>query len=255
MANRVFKHLQFLPAAFVVLSAAVFGVAQESGSKQNTRPEAPAPAATPAALKKIENNSAHYSYEFMQPEFFIRHIRIEHDANGRGVIKFERLHDETVYEEPLELSPEAATRISGLWQALHFLDSEENYQSGRQYAHLGTMRLKMELDSRKRTAEFNWSNNKDAFALANEYRRLADQAILVFDISVARESQPLNTPKLMEEFELQLKRNGLSDPQQLVPLLKDISTDEHLPLIARNHALRLIKKIEKSTEPRKAGRG
>jgi uncharacterized protein (UPF0147 family) len=30
----------------------------------------------------------------------------------------------------------------------------------------------------------------------------------------------------------------------LVPLLKDISTDEHLPLIARNHALRLLKKIE-----------
>jgi hypothetical protein len=150
-----------------------------------------------------------------------------------------------IYEEPLQLSPAASERISGLWQALRFLDSEENYQSERQFAHLGTMRLKMERDSRKRTAEFNWTSNKDAFSLANEYRRVADQAILVFDISVARESQPLNTPKLMEEFELQLKRNGLSDPQQLVPLLKDISTDEHLPLIARNHALRLIKKIEK----------
>jgi hypothetical protein len=246
MANRTFKHLQFLPAAFVVLSAAVFGAAQESsGIKHNTRPEAAAPAATPAPLKKIENDAGRFFYEFTQPEFYIRHIRIEHDANGRGVIKFERLHDETVYEEPLELSPAAGMRISSLWQALHFLDSEENYQSDRQYAHLGTMRLKMERDLRKRTAEFNWTNNKDAFALANEYRRLADQAILVFDISVARESQPLNTPKLMEEFELQLKRNGLSDPQQLVPLLKDISTDEHLPLIARNHALRLIKKIEK----------
>jgi hypothetical protein len=107
------------------------------------------------------------------------------------------------------------------------------------------MRLKMERDTRQRTAEFNWTNNKDAFSLANEYRRIADQAILIFDISVAREVQPLNTPKLMEEFELQLKRNGLSDPGQLVPLLKDISTDEHLPLITRNHALRLIKKIEK----------
>ncbi|SRR6266498_4529469 len=246
MANRTFKHLQFLPAAFVVLSAAVFGAAQESsGIKHNTRPETAAPAATPAPLAKTEKDSARFSYEFTQPEFYTRHIRIEHDANGRGVIKFERLHDETVYEEPLELSPAAGTRISSLWQALHFLDSEENYQSDRQYAHLGTMRLKMERDLRKRTAEFNWTNNKDAFALANEYRRLADQAILVFDISVARESQPLNTPKLMEEFELQLKRNGLSDPQQLVPLLKDISTDEHLPLIARNHALRLIKKIEK----------
>jgi hypothetical protein len=246
MANRTFKHLQFLPAAFVLLSAAVFGAAQESsGIKHNTRPEAAAPAATPAPLAKTEKDSARFSYEFTQPEFYIRHIRIEHDANGRGAIKFERLHDETVYEEPLELSPAAGMRISSLWQALHFLDSEENYQSDRQYAHLGTMRLKMERDLRKRTAEFNWTNNRDAFALANEYRRLADQAILVFDISVARESQPLNTPKLMEEFELQLKRNGLSDPQQLVPLLKDISTDEHLPLIARNHALRLIKKIEK----------
>jgi hypothetical protein len=246
MANRTFKHLQFLPAAFVLLSAAVFGAAQESsGIKHNTRPEAAAPAATPAPLKKIENDAGRFFYEFTQPEFYIRHIRIEHDAIGRGLIKFERLHDETVYEEPLELSPAAGMRISSLWQALHFLDSEENYQSDRQYAHLGTMRLKMERDLRKRTAEFNWTNNKDAFALANEYRRLADQAILVFDISVARESQPLNTPKLMEEFELQLKRNGLSDPQQLLPLLKDISTDEHLPLIARNHALRLIKKIEK----------
>jgi uncharacterized protein (UPF0147 family) len=150
-----------------------------------------------------------------------------------------------IYEEPLELSSSALTRIAGLWQALRFLDSEENYQSDKQFAHLGTMRLKMERDSRKRTAEFNWTNNKDAFSLANEYRRVADQAILVFDISLAREVQPLNAPKLMEEFELQLKRNGLSDAQQLVPLLKDISTDEHLPLIARNHALRLIKKIEK----------
>ena len=49
----------------------------------------------------------------------------------------------------------------------------------------------------------------------------------------------------MEELEIQLKRNGLSDPKQLLPLLKDITSDEHLPLIARNHAARLIKKIEK----------
>jgi len=42
-----------------------------------------------------------------------------------------------------------------------------------------------------------------------------------------------------------LKRNALSDPQQLVPLLKDITSDEHLPLIARNHAARLLKQIDK----------
>jgi hypothetical protein len=29
----------------------------------------------------------------------------------------------------------------------------------------------------------------------------------------------------------------------LLPLLEDLSTDEHVPLIARNHAQRLVKKI------------
>jgi hypothetical protein len=49
----------------------------------------------------------------------------------------------------------------------------------------------------------------------------------------------------MEAMESLLNRNALSDPQQLVPLLKELSTDERVPLIARNHALRLIKKIQK----------
>jgi len=180
--------------------------------------------------------------------FYVRHITIEHDANGRGQITFERLNEEIPIAEPLELSQAAMSRISALWQTLGFLDSQENYQSERQYPHLGTMRLRMEQEPRKRTAEFNWTNNKDAAALVEEYRRAADQAILVFEIAVARESQPLNGPKLMEQIESMLRRNSLSDPQQLIPILKDISTGERLPLIARNHALRLIKQIDKQSK-------
>jgi len=101
----------------------------------------------------------------------------------------------------------------------------------------------MEQGTRKRVAEFNWTQNSDASTLVTEYRRAADQAILIFDISIARENQPLNAPKLMEVMESLIKRDGLSDPQQLLPLLQDLSTDEHVPLIARNHALRIIKKI------------
>ena len=71
----------------------------------------------------------------------------------------------------------------------------------------------------------------------------ADQAIFIFDISIARQNQPLNAPKLMEVLESLLRREGLSDPKQLLPLLNDLSTDEHIPLIARNHAIRIIKKI------------
>jgi hypothetical protein len=103
----------------------------------------------------------------------------------------------------------------------------------------------MERGDRKRVAEFNWTNNSNASTLVNEYRKAADQAILIFDISIARENQPLGVPKLMEAMESLLKRDALSDPKQLLKLLDDLSTDEHVPLIARNHALRLIKQIKK----------
>ena len=61
----------------------------------------------------------------------------------------------------------------------------------------------------------------------------------------AREMQPLNTPQLLTELEGYLTRNEVSDPLQLVPLLKELKTDYHIPLIARNHADRILKKIEK----------
>jgi uncharacterized protein (UPF0147 family) len=155
------------------------------------------------------------------------------------------LNEDTSVTEPLELSPQAWTRINAAWQGLHFLESDENYQASKQFPHLGTMKIGMERGERKRVAEFNWTNNRDAETIVNEYRKAADQAILVFDIGIARENQPLNAPKLMEMMESLLKRDGLSDPHQLLKLLNDISTDEHVPLIARNHALRIIKQIEK----------
>src|SRR5437667_10782188 len=102
------KSLRLLPAAFVVLSAAVFGVAQQpSGSKQNARPEVTAPASPPATVSETKKRSTRYFYEFVKPQFYVRHIEIEHDANGRGRITFERLNEETGITEPLELSAAA----------------------------------------------------------------------------------------------------------------------------------------------------
>ena len=235
--------LQGLPAALLCLSAAISIYAQNSdGSKHNARPQQAVPA---PAVGANNTDAVKYSYEFSQPKFYVKHIRLEHDANGRGTVTFERLNEDVPVTEPLELSPDALARINTAWQGLRFLDSDTNYQADKQFPHLGTMKIGMERGDRKRVAEFNWTNNRDAETLINEYRKAADQVILVFDIAIARENQPLNAPKLMETMESLLKRNGLSDPRQLLKLLQDLSTDEHVPLIARNHALRLIKQIEK----------
>ena len=236
--------LQGLPAALIVLSAAISICAQNpTGAKHNSRPQQVADSSSVSDAAKTD--SVKYTYEFSQPKFYVKHIVIEHDANGRGTLTFERLNEDTPISEPIELSTAALARITSAWQALQFLDSETDYQSDKQFPHLGTMRIGMQRGDRKRVAEFNWTNNSEASKLINEYRKAADQAILVFDISIARENQPLNAPKLMELFESLLKRDGLSDPRQLLKLLQDLSTDEHVPLIARNHALRLIKQINK----------
>jgi hypothetical protein len=236
---------QGLPAALMVLSAAISICGQEQSpqTKHNTRPNQ---TTTPTApVSNDSTDPVKYTYEFTQPKFYVKHIVLEHDANGRGTVTFERLNEDVAVSEPIELSAAALGRITAAWQGLQFLDSTTNYQADKQFPHLGTMRIGMERGDRKRVAEFNWTNNNNAETLINEYRKAADQAILIFDISIARQNQPLNAPKLMEAMESLLNRNALSDPQQLLPLLKELSTDERVPLIARNHALRLIKKIQK----------
>jgi hypothetical protein len=227
----------------MILSAVFLSFSQDA-SKRNDRPQASA--ATPRREdNKKPPDASRYSYEFTKAEFFISHILIEHDAIGRGKITFERQGEEKPIVEPIELSIAALGRILGLWTELRFLDSTENYQTAKSFAHLGTYHLRMDDGQRGRTAEFNWSTNKEAWALTNEYRRVSDQAILIFNIKLAREMQPLNAPQLLNEMESLLTRAGLSDPYQLVPLLTELKTDERIPLIARNHADRILKKIEK----------
>jgi hypothetical protein len=244
------KMFRFPLAVLLVLVAAVLTFPQDP-AKRNDRPDpaaSPRPGATPQPRRednKKPPDATRYTYEFAKDEFVIRHVVIEHDALGRGKVTFERRGEDTPIVEPVELSIGALGRILGLWTGLRFLDSDENYQSPKDFAHLGTYHLKMESGERKRTAEFNWSNNKDAWSLAMEYRKVSEQAILIFNLKLAREMQPLNAPGLLNEMESLLNSNGLSDPFQLVPLLNELKTDERIPLIARNHADRILKKIEK----------
>ena len=240
--------------AALLIPGAALCAAGQANSKHNAREEkrndealnsattsstTSASSQTTATSEKIR-----YVYEFKQPDFFINHILIEHDTEGRGHIHFTRRNEDEI-TEPFQLSAAARLRIAAMWNALHFLDSTASYQSSRQYPHLGTIRLGMTEGTRERNAEFNWSDDPNAFGLMNEYRRAADQAILVFEIEVARVNQPLEAPKLMDHLDKMLSRNALSDPQQLIPLLEELRTDERVPLIARNHAARILKKIKK----------
>lgn len=234
-------------AALLTLGAAICAVGQHSSGavKQNTREVDVKKEAAVTPLKNATAEDVTYSYEFEKSDFLIRRIVIKHNAEGRGEISFERQGDIEPIVEPLEFSETSRTRILGLWNNLRFLDSTVNYQADRQYPQLGTMRLRMTRGTRERVVEFNWTNDADAKSLADEYRRASNQAILIFDISVARQNQPLDSPKILDRLDGYLKRGELSDPKQLIPLLREMNTDERFPLMARNHAARILKKLEK----------
>ena len=193
-------------------------------------------------------DGARYSFEFAQPAFIVSRYVIEHDAAGRARISFQKKTDglnEPPVVEQFDISPAASARILAAWEALKFLDSQADYQSDKQFPHLGTMRLRLKSGGRDREAEFNWTNDEHAKALVSEYKALAEQQFFVFDMALARQYQPSEAITVLKRLETLLKLNSISDPPQLLPLLRDLTTDERIPLIARNHAERLVKQIEK----------
>ncbi len=208
------------------------------------------PTPTPAngAVNAVDPNAASYTYEFSQPDFFVYFVHIEHDEKGKGTIRFERRSDTEQLTDPLEISPAALARIRAHFDALKFLDSSENYQGERTYPSQGKTKLTLKQSGRERTTEFNYSRNVEAQGLAEEYRRISEQALFVFDVNVALESQPLETPKLISRLESLIERKYISDTQQLLPLIRQLTEDERVPLVGRNEAARLLKKLDKRTQ-------
>ena len=268
------KVLGFALAAALVSTGAAFHTRAQAPRKATPRPT-PTPAVQQVQPKKVSQrpedgkgaeevpasvragvpakpkedpNVAHYAYEFKQPDFFVYFIRIEHDDKGRGQIRFERRSDTEQLTEPFELSAAALARVRAHWEALGFLDSQANYQGERTYPSMGQTRLTMRRGGRERTAEFNYSQDEHAQGLSNEYRKASEQAVLVFELQVARESQPLETPKLINKLDSLIERDFLSDRHQLVPLIRELTEDERVPLVGRNQAARILKKLEKQAQ-------
>ena len=233
-------------------------VAQENvkiETKKNERPgtNEPQKVNQNAAKSAINVENPVYFYEFAQPNFLVTKIFIEHDEAGKGKITFMKKDFEEAVSDPVQLSPAALEKIKTAFEALDFLNSTENYQDAkRNYSHLGELKFKMKKNGRERAAAFNWTENENAKLLMDEYRRIANQFVWIFDINLARTNQPLEAPGLMDALDGYLRRNEISDPPQMIPFLAKLSSDERIPLIARNHATRLIKEIEKKAEKLKS---
>ena len=248
--------------SFLVFVFALAGVA-DAQAKRNTRPAGTGETAatpTPAQPKKNERPAAKsapevpakttakgplYRYEFTQPDFIVSHVVIEHDDEGRGTIAFEKRSSKETITEPIEISSPTLERLKAAFAALNFIESTDDYQFERDFSNMGNIAITLKDAGRERTAKYNWTSNKDAKTLMDEYRRISNQFVWMFDFNLARENQPLETPRLVDSFDSMLKRNEIADPHQMLPFLQTVSNDERVPLIGRNRAGKIAKQIEK----------
>jgi hypothetical protein len=211
----------------------------DGSANQTTRPN---PVTEKSAAKPV------YFYEFSQPSFLISQLNIEFDENGKGQISFMKKNYDELITDPIQVSASSLTKIKDVLEALKFLDTDENYQYEKDYSHLGNVKIKVKKDGREREAKFNYTNNLKAKELADEFRKIGQQFVWIFDINVARENQPLESPRLLDALDSLVRRNEISDATQMIPFLKELSNDERIPLISRNHAAKLIKQIEKNVK-------
>jgi hypothetical protein len=243
-----------------------FGQKRKTGTtpKPTTTPAttpAPEPQATPdASVKKngrpneVKTDGATttgytpvYVYTFDRPGFTYSKIRIEHDEDGRGKIWFKPDKADESLDDPLTISPGTMTILKNAFKELHFLESTESYQfPGRDYSTMGNIQITITRGGKWRTVSYNWTENKDAKILMDTYRGISEEATWKFEMTSARDMQPLLTPGLADTIDDYIKRGDIPDPMHLVPYLRELANDERLPLIARNHLTRVANAIEKA---------
>jgi len=186
-----------------------------------------------------------FSYRFENARFDIRLIEIDINSNGVGEVRFTRGTSDEILDCKIKLLPATIARIQNLFEVSAFLGSDVEYQDKRDFSHLGWVTLGARQGTRERKQRFNSTSNIHIKTLQEIFRAIASQEIAVFDIENAERYQPLDLPKQLEMLESNLRLEWIAEPERLLTALNEIVGDDVQPLIARNHAKRIIEDIKK----------
>jgi hypothetical protein len=196
------------------------------------------------ALSGNNPNATRYYFLFENERFTTPLQEVEFDGEGQGKFRFKRKEQDEIVNK-LIVSATLRGQIQSLFSELNFLSGNEDYQHKKDFSHLGTVTIGLTRGGKERLVKFNYTTNSALSQLREIFQNIATQETRIFEMETVRANDPISMPAQLRILEGELHSKHIADPQRFVPILQEMKLDESVPLIARNHAERLLQMIKK----------
>ena len=193
-------------------------------------PSVPAPAGAKLTFRRVFKGSS--------PEFIEITVREDSDTAAYEI----RQLDEDAGSLPFQISPPWRTKMFDLaGQLKHFQGQDLDVH--RKIANLGEKTFRWESGNEVHEAKFNYTLNSAAAQLLQIFEGLARQQEHVDLITRRMRYDRLGINDALLQFESDLNRSLLPEPQRVLPMLDQIAGDSRFVDIARQRARSLAERI------------
>jgi hypothetical protein len=176
-----------------------------------------------------------------KPEF----IEIKVSDDGHASYDIRQLADDAD-PQPLEMDQAIREKIFQLANHLHNFENAD-LDVHRRMAQLGQKTMRYEKGAAVHEAKFNYTLNRDASQLETLFEGLAQQQEDRLKLNQELQYDHLGINDALRDFEGDLDRHMLPEPQQFLPVLDRIAADSQLVDIARQRARAIAERIRTST--------
>ena len=198
---------------------------------------APMATASPAQTAKITFRRI---FKGSSPEFI--EISVREDSNT-GAFEIRQL-DEDPGSSPFEVSDGLRLKIFGLAGQLNHFQGQD-LDVHRKIANLGEKTFRWEQGEVAHETKFNYTLNQPANQLLQIFEGLARQQEHYALLARRMRYDRLGINDALLQFESDLNRGLMPEPQRLIPLLDQISSDTRFVDIARQRARTLADRLRR----------
>lgn len=180
-------------------------------------------------------------FKSSSPEFI--EIRIQENS-GSATYEIRQL-DEDPGAVPFEVGPALRGRIFQLISELHYFKGLD-LDVHRKIANLGEKTFRWDTGSETNQVKFNYTLNASATQLLQICEGLARQQELIDLLQRRIRYDRLGVNDALLQFEADLNKGELPEPERALPLLEQIANDDRFVEIARQRARALAERLRHS---------